>query len=499
MTTYGNDPYTDDPEYIATPLVSPVPPPQLTPPRLRNRRDNGRAAVDREFAPSPEVYRTDKTVAHEQSVQWMVCDANVEDNEWLQHLRIIVEEVGEPDYSRFCEKTIVENLVAAKKKLTGLAPQEMNRAKSRANPYQCLGKSIFACPTAVKMANLDALFQFTNIDARTSTGELRFADLCSGPGGFAEYLLWRANTGGVPIRGWGMTLRGRQDFALDRMHPESCVKQLFEPFYGDDGTGDLRKTENIRGFSELVEYATSNEGLDLVMADGEIDIVDNQEYHIRQLIVCQVLAAFLVLRKNGDFVMKIFDVFTPFTVDVLYILYRCFEKLAIVKPLASPPDTAERYIVCHNLHVPYPPRIIEHLFAVNDRMNELRAHPAKDALEVTGLMDMEVVNGDEKFIDRVRSVNMRLCIRQNEALQEVRNPLHRKGKGKNATVTKTAARPNAFRPTTVAIVIGETLDEVHTMAAAAGEGMGAILMTIEQLTEMEDIIDEHTRTGVNND
>ncbi|KND04871.1 uncharacterized protein SPPG_00569 [Spizellomyces punctatus DAOM BR117] len=420
MATTGNDLYTDDPEYIATPLVSPVPPPQLTPPRLRNRHDNGRAPVDRAFPPSPAVYRTDKTVAHEQSVQWMVCDASLEDDEWLQHLRILVEEVGETDYSRFCEKTIVENLVAAKEKLKDLAPQDMYRAKSRANPYQCLGKSIFAYPTAVKMANMDALFQFTDINARTGTGELRFADLCSGPGGFTEYLLWRANARGIPIRGWGMTSRGRQDSALDRMHPDSCVKQLFEPFYGD-GTGDLRKNENIRGFHELVEYATNNEGLDLVMADsGEIDIAGNQEYHIRQLVLCQVLAALLVLRKHGDFVMQIFDVFTPFTVDILYILYRCFEKVTIVKPLASPPDTAERYIVCRNLRVPHPPRIIEHLFAVNDRMNDLRAHQAKDALEVTGLMDRDAVNGDEKFIDRVRSVNMRLCIRQTEALQELR-------------------------------------------------------------------------------
>ncbi len=51
-------------------------------------------------------------------------------------------------------------------------------------------------------------------------------------------------------------------------------------------------------------------------------------------------------KKNldGDFVLKLFDVFTPFTGGIVWILYRHFEKICIIKPLSSRPANSERYL-----------------------------------------------------------------------------------------------------------------------------------------------------------
>ena len=64
---------------------------------------------------------------------------------------------------------------------------------------------------------------------------LYFADVCAGPGGFSEYVLWRKNW---HAKGFGMTLKGPNDFKLEDFY--SASSELFEPYYGrnmEEGDG----------------------------------------------------------------------------------------------------------------------------------------------------------------------------------------------------------------------------------------------------------------------
>lgn len=56
---------------------------------------------------------------------------------------------------------------------------------------------------------------------------LYFADVCAGPGGFSEYVLWRKKW---HAKGFGMTLKGPNDFKVEDFYAASS--ELFEPYYG---------------------------------------------------------------------------------------------------------------------------------------------------------------------------------------------------------------------------------------------------------------------------
>ncbi len=83
---------------------------------------------------------------------------------------------------------------------------------------------------------------------------LYFADICAGPGGFTEYVLWRrqcrqqestalslrgaaalgslnALNGGA-TKGFGFTLKGDCDFKLDLFLAPGASAEFFEPHYG---------------------------------------------------------------------------------------------------------------------------------------------------------------------------------------------------------------------------------------------------------------------------
>lgn len=112
---------------------------------------------------------------------------------------------------------------------------DLFHARSRSNPYETIKKGIFQNRAAMKMANIDCVLEFEITNPRTIDGEsmvkepelLYFADICAGPGGFSEYILWRKKW---LARGFGFTLRASNDFKFDEFI--SGPPESFEAHYG---------------------------------------------------------------------------------------------------------------------------------------------------------------------------------------------------------------------------------------------------------------------------
>ena len=52
-----------------------------------------------------------------------------------------------------------------------------------------------------------------------------------------------------------------------------------------------------------------------------------------------------ILKKGGHFVLKIFDIFTHNTLNLIYFLSKFFKDVYIIKPFSSRPANSEKYIV----------------------------------------------------------------------------------------------------------------------------------------------------------
>ncbi|KAG0258806.1 FtsJ methyltransferase domain-containing protein 2 [Mortierella polycephala] len=395
------------------------------------------------------------------------------------------------DMNLFCIQDIVDNLVESKKRLRAV-PQEMfGRARQRCNPYELVGSSIFMNRASVKLASIDSQLALTATkedpgspinDQAGDAGvddpviiakdTFRFADLCSGPGGFSEYLLWRKHTWGERARGWAMTLRGELDFQLDRFHKDAAVQEALKVFYGQDATGNILKQENIDAFVEMLERETAGLGVGLVSADGGVSVDGDeavQETLLQRLILCQILTMFMVLQKGGDFVVKIFDIFTPVTAGLVWILSRHFEKICVMKPLTSRPMNSERYVVCRHLLERRPARVIEHLKQVNARYQDIDDRAASknpdtkdtpDTMKSSGdtaikkedvnhIVDLKVLTEDSHFMEYIKRNNMKTAIRQTEALDVFLNDQETLS-ARMADPSSTATPPSTTAPAATA-------------------------------------------------
>ncbi|XP_063161020.1 cap-specific mRNA (nucleoside-2'-O-)-methyltransferase 1 isoform X2 [Candoia aspera] len=330
------------------------------------------------------------------------------------------------DETEFCGKELLNSLLQCKSVFDVLDGEEMRRARTRSNPYEMIRGVFFLNRAAMKMANIDYVFDYMFTNPKDSRGKplikerdaelLYFADVCAGPGGFSEYVLWRRKW---HAKGFGMTLKGPNNFKLEDFYAASS--ELFEPYYGEggvEGDGDITRPENISAFQHFVLDSTDQKGVHFLMADGGFSVEGQeniQEILSKQLMLCQFLTGLSVIRTGGHFVCKTFDLFTPFSVGLMYLLYCCFERVSIFKPVTSRPANSERYVICRGLKSGID-EVREYLFTVNIKLNQLR----NSDQDVNLVVPLEVMRGDHDFSDYMIRSNKRLCAVQIKALAKIR-------------------------------------------------------------------------------
>ncbi|XP_034107648.1 cap-specific mRNA (nucleoside-2'-O-)-methyltransferase 1 [Drosophila albomicans] len=325
----------------------------------------------------------------------------------MEHLVLGDRKLTLDDETQYCDPEILQHILNAKTVFDNLNDTEMRRARSRCNPFETIRSSIFLNRAAVKMANIDAMCENMFTDPRDAQGQsllgpnelLYFADMCAGPGGFSEYVLYRKSW---EAKGFGFTLRGANDFKLDKFFAAS--PESFDAFYGDKDDGNIFDASNQDSLNAYIRKHTP-EGVHFAMADGGFSVEGQeniQEILSKQLYLCQFVTALKILRINGSFVCKLFDLFTPFSVGLVYLMYKCFQQIAIIKPNSSRPANSERYIVCKH-KLPETEAIIEYMDAINKLLNE-QSQAAAEASEQTPQDVLEIFNReqmqqDEQFIN----------------------------------------------------------------------------------------------------
>uniref|UniRef100_A0A3Q3IKW6 Cap-specific mRNA (nucleoside-2'-O-)-methyltransferase 1 n=1 Tax=Monopterus albus TaxID=43700 RepID=A0A3Q3IKW6_MONAL len=379
----------------------------------------GELNIDWEDEPEPSAV---------EKVDWFPeCTTEIPDADELRDwMKLGERKLKIEDETEFCTEDLLHTLLRCKTIFDDLEGEEMRRARTRSNPYETIRGGIFLNRAAMKMANIDHCFDHMFTNPKDSQGKpltkdregelLYFGDVCAGPGGFSEYILWRRRW---HAKGFGMTLKGPCDFKLEDFY--AAPSELFEPYYGEggvDGDGDITRPENVTAFRNFVLENTDRKGLHFLMADGGFSVEGQeniQEILSKQLMLCQFLTALSTLRPGGHFICKTFDLFTPFSVGLAYLLYLCFDRISLFKPVTSRPANSERYVVCRGLK-PGSDAVREYMFKINLKLNQLRNTDS----DVTDVVPLRIIKEDTDFYQFMVNSNESLCAVQIKALAKIR-------------------------------------------------------------------------------
>ena len=154
--------------------------------------------------------------------------------------------------------------------------------------------------------------------------------LAEGPGGFIEALSDKRENNSDTY--YGMTLVDNDNntpgWKKSRRFLDSHKNVIIE--LGYDKTGNLMNDDNYE-----MCYQKYKHSMDIITGDGGFDFSSNynsQEQDSANLIYTQIIYALAMQKKGGSFILKIFDMFTIPTMQLLYLLNSMYSNVYICKP-----------------------------------------------------------------------------------------------------------------------------------------------------------------------
>ena len=89
--------------------------------------------------------------------------------------------------------------------------------------------------------------------------------------------------------------------------------------------------------------------MNIITGDGGFDFsidYEKQEISSTKLVLAQIFYALMLQAKNGNFILKIFDIFYKSTTELIYLLNLFYQEVSVCKPKTSRFANSEKYIVC---------------------------------------------------------------------------------------------------------------------------------------------------------
>ena len=170
----------------------------------------------------------------------------------------------------------------------------------------------------------------------------KVVSIAEGPGGFIQCLY--DNYKNIK-KIYGITLIS-DDKSVPIWNYKITNKDKIELLDGD-GTGDICNKDNIKIFLNIIGENT----IDCITCDGGIDYsknYTNQENESYNFIYHEVLLSLQLQKNSGNLIIKIFDIFNTSTIQLVYLLYLCYDSISIIKPYTSRNTNSEKYLICQN-------------------------------------------------------------------------------------------------------------------------------------------------------
>lgn len=221
---------------------------------------------------------------------------------------------------------------------------DWDNSKKLTNPYELVyikNKNYNNSITKFKPVSRSffKLIEINNKFELVKNFNLTISCLAEAPGGFVEALYYKYKKSNLNIYGisiYPSTTKIPSWNKLNNIIRSKKIKLLY---------GNLYKKESIKKY--LLNF--NNYKANLVTADGGFDFSKNfneQELDSHHIIFNEIMVSILILKKGGNFICKIFDIFNLFTVQIIYLLNSLFKEVYLYKPNTSRTANSEKYIIC---------------------------------------------------------------------------------------------------------------------------------------------------------
>lgn len=170
--------------------------------------------------------------------------------------------------------------------------------------------------------------------------------LAEGPGGFIDCLVDYYHDKTITHDTiHGITLMSRETKVPSWKLNDGFLKRNNIKLH-DKTSGNLYNSRVVSNFIEKVRETSKKSSF--ITADGGFDFssdFNNQEHQNYRLMLSQIYCALSLQKENGFFVLKVFDLFSKKTINLLHDCLSFYKFMYIIKPNTSRPANSEKYIL----------------------------------------------------------------------------------------------------------------------------------------------------------
>jgi 23S rRNA U2552 (ribose-2'-O)-methylase RlmE/FtsJ len=242
--------------------------------------------------------------------------------------------------------------------------------------------------------------------------------LAESPGGFIQAVVDYRNMKylGESSRSYTVSLNSPEgNFEVPKFHRDIYKTKnvkIFE-FEGENG-GDITKIETFLN----IQKELASKKIYLVTADGGINDhgnFNNKELNHVNLIFSELIQAVFILQPGGTFIVKIFDIFSDATVNIIYLLSYLFQSVIATKPLTSRSTNSEKYLVCTGFRKEKCDSIRNKLFKLLYCINYSDGVVVESLFQITS----------KKFLYKILKYNRDSLMSQQESIDKILNYIQR--------------------------------------------------------------------------
>jgi 23S rRNA U2552 (ribose-2'-O)-methylase RlmE/FtsJ len=220
--------------------------------------------------------------------------------------------------------------------------ENWDNVKKYINPYELINsnrnKYLTVSRSFFKLWEM--IIQFNLINNKNS---IFIANIAEAPGGFIECIL---------------KYRGNQDiifsnslYSKDNNIPSwNKIKKLIQTNNYKNVNLIYTNLYNHLNVNNYIKLFQDNKA-EFITADGGFDYsvdFNKQEEMSYKIIFSEIFITLSIQKIGGNFVLKIFDMFTIFTLKCIYLLYNLYDEVYLYKPLTSRIANSEKYLICKN-------------------------------------------------------------------------------------------------------------------------------------------------------
>ena len=335
------------------------------------------------------------------------------------------------NYDTFSKNHLRNTLIEQIKKIDWINQRaKINEAKKETNAYEDIKEIAFDRKQSYQLANINFLFEKNLIKNDNLYGGIPVL-LVGDNGGLTDFILYYT----IQKGGYNPTIfvipEKKNDIKNAKYRRDIKDKandnvKILEEFYQDnkdlDENTDI-SNEFINKIVDTIDKETNSYNVNLYIARKVVRFApdSSQEIKYKKFLLINILLAFKTLNQGGNFIIKLYDMFTQFTIGLIYMIFKNFENVSIFKPVSTRQYSPSRYLVAEN-YLKKEDESIKYLENFLAKYLEF----TKNKYDVKLFLPSAELRKSEKFLKIIPEINNEITEKRIDALKEIQNYIDKK-------------------------------------------------------------------------